>query len=86
VRELGYPQLEAGVWLGIFVPTGTPQPIISRLNAEIGKALSDPAAIERIRNFGFEIKTGSPEDLAALVRADTSKWAPVIKRAGINLD
>ena len=86
VRELGFPELEVRSWLSLFAPAGTPRSVVAKLNAEAAKALADPGARERLAAMGFEPIPGSPEQLTAAVKADTAKWAPMIKAAGISLD
>jgi tripartite-type tricarboxylate transporter receptor subunit TctC len=87
VREAGYPQLEAGAWVGLFAPAGTPAPIVARLNAEFTKVLSDPGFKQRMLDAGQNPMTPStPEQLGAMVKEGLSKWGPLIKAAGIKLD
>ena len=62
---------------------GTPQPIIGRLNAEVGKALADTGVQGRLTNFGFQGRHSTPEELGAMLREDLARWAPIIKAAGI---
>ncbi len=83
VAEAGFPALTSGNWIGWFAPAGTPRPIIGRLNAEVIKALSDAGVKEKITNFGFSAKTGSPEELGAMLIEDLAHWAPIIKASGI---
>ena len=85
-REAGYPQIEASGWLGIFAPAGTPAPIISRLNAELVKALKGAELGAKLEGIGVTVVTSTPEELGALLRADIAKWSPVIKARGIRAD
>ena len=70
----------------ILVPAGTPKDIIARLNRELVKALRAPEVVARLENEGAEIIGNTPEEAAAIVRADLDKWADVIKRSGIKPD
>jgi tripartite-type tricarboxylate transporter receptor subunit TctC len=70
----------------IFVPAGTPKEIIARLNRELVKALHAPEVTARLENEGAEVIGNTPEEAAAIVRADLDKWADVIKRSGIKPD
>ncbi len=70
----------------ILVPAGTPKDIIARLHRELVKALRSPEVVTRLENEGAEIFGSSPEEAAAIVRADFDKWAEVIKRSGIKPD
>jgi tripartite-type tricarboxylate transporter receptor subunit TctC len=70
----------------IMVPAGTPKDIIARLHRELVKALQAPEVVARLENEGAEIFGSTPEQAAAVVRADFDKWADVIKRSGIKPD
>ena len=72
---------------GLWVPAGTPRDIIQRLNAEIGKVLQAPEVRERLKSLGAEEIAGStPEQLDALMKAETPVWGRVIKAAGIKTE
>ncbi len=86
VRELGYAELDFGLWNGLFAPAGTPAAILERLNAEVHKALGDPAANERLIAVGHYPSASTPEHLRILMRTDVQRWSRVIKEAGIKLD
>lgn len=79
VAESGYPGFEAVTWFGIAVPTGTPAPIIARLDAEIAKVLDAPDVEERLNG---KVDVGAA-GFAALIKSDHDKWAEVAKEAGI---
>ena len=66
-------------WLGVFVPTGTPPPIVARLNAEIGKALADPAIKNNLENSAQEPIGGTADAFARLVRDDFAKFERLVK-------
>jgi tripartite-type tricarboxylate transporter receptor subunit TctC len=86
VAEAGYPGFEALAWNGILVAAGTPRPIVQRLNTEIGAILKDPSVKSALNAQGFELVGGAPEDLAALIKSESDKWAPVIKKTGARID
>ena len=67
----------------ILVPSATPKDIIARLHRELVRALQAPEVVRRLENEGAEIIGNTPEQAAAIVRADLDKWAQVIKRSGI---
>lgn len=77
------PGFELVTWYGIFVPARTPEAVIRRLNAEIVKALADPEARERMSAQGLEPTPMSPEELRRYTQQDSSRWARLIKAAGI---
>ncbi|HEX7566316.1 MAG TPA: tripartite tricarboxylate transporter substrate binding protein, partial [Bradyrhizobium sp.] len=77
------PGYQSYVWFGLWAPKGTPQPIIAKLNAEVKKALADPAVKERIaKDAGVPMNTPIA-DIEPLVKAEMAKWADVVKRAAI---
>jgi tripartite-type tricarboxylate transporter receptor subunit TctC len=84
--EAGYKELVIEQWLGVFMPAGTPGDIVARLNAEIGKALAEPAIRERYASAALEPVGGSAGDLAKLLRTDYDKYARLIKELAIKLE
>jgi tripartite-type tricarboxylate transporter receptor subunit TctC len=86
VAELGYPGFEVIGWFGWLAPARTPRGIVTRLNAEIVKALNVPEVRERLLSQSTEPVGNSPEAFAAFIRSEHAKWADVIRRAGIRMD
>lgn len=70
-------------WLGFFAPAGTPPAIVRLLNQEIARALASPDVIAKLELEGIEILGGSPEQFAAIIRADQAKNSKLIRDAGI---
>ena len=83
VAEGGVPGYESLQWYGLLAPTGTPKEIIARLNREAVAVLRNPDIMTRLANDGTEIVAGTPEEFGAYIRAETDKWAKVVKAAGI---
>ena len=83
VAEGGVPSYESLQWYGLLAPTGTPKEIIARLNREAVAVLRNPDIMTRLANDGTEIVAGTPEEFGAYIRAETDKWAKVVKAAGI---
>jgi tripartite-type tricarboxylate transporter receptor subunit TctC len=86
VSEAGLPGYDSTGWFGVVAPVGTPAPVIARLNAEINAALNDEQTKISMRNLGVEPVPGSAEGFDKYIRAETVKWAQVIKTANIKLD
>ena len=84
--EAGVPGYEAYSWAGVWVPAATPRDIVAKINADTVKAFSDSATKERLLGQGAEVSPGTPEQFGAFVKGEMSKWAAVIKRAGIKPD
>ena len=86
VDEAGVPGLHVSVWYGLWVPKGTPKPIIAKLNAAVVEAFADPAVQKRFTEIGHSLPARNeqtPEALFAFHKAELAKWAPIIKAAGI---
>jgi tripartite-type tricarboxylate transporter receptor subunit TctC len=86
VREAGFPRLEARSWFGVFAPAATPQPIIARLNGEIVKAIASPDLSKKLLDLGNTPVSSTPEQLAALLKEDLTRWTPILKASGIKLE
>jgi tripartite-type tricarboxylate transporter receptor subunit TctC len=80
------PGYEANGWYGIVAPKGTPANIVATLNKQTNAALADPAMRKRFTDLGCDVFTGTPADFENFIRAETAKWAKVIKFAGIKAD
>lgn len=83
IAEAGLPGFEANNWNGFLVPAKTPRPIINRLNKEIASALSQPDIKEFLFKQGLDAAPGTPEEFGAYIRSEMTKWAKVIKAAGV---
>jgi len=83
IAAAGLPGYALYPWLGLFVPGKTPPEIISRINAEVAKILNSPEVKARLVPQGMDIATGSPEELARIIREDDARWGKVIRDAGI---
>jgi tripartite-type tricarboxylate transporter receptor subunit TctC len=81
--EAGVPGFEVSTWIAVFAAGGTPRPIVNRLHNELTAILALPAVKERLGTLGYDIAAQGPDELAAVVKADTAKWAAVIEKAGI---
>jgi tripartite-type tricarboxylate transporter receptor subunit TctC len=79
------PGYEVTSWNAMFAPAGTPPAIVKRISEEVGKGLKQPDALEVFERQGLQESAGTPEELAALVAAEVTKWAKVIKAAHIPL-
>jgi tripartite-type tricarboxylate transporter receptor subunit TctC len=89
VAESGVPGLqdfEVVSWQAIFVPAGTPAPVVDKLHTEIRKILATPEMQDKLKGFGMEPTDLSTTQIAAFQKNEVDKWAQVIKAAGIKAD
>ena len=83
IAELGFPGFEATSWFGLMAPAGTPAPMVAKV-AEQAIAISrDPAVRDRLTALGLDTTADTGEAFAAIIKADTAKWAKVIRDANI---
>ena len=81
--EAGLPAVQAIVWNGIFVPAGTPKPVVDVLHREIVKAYNAPDVKSQVENTGSYVVADTPEEFAAFIRAEIAKWGKVGRDAGV---
>ena len=86
MAEAGLAGFEVNSWYGLLAPAGTPREIILRLNSEVGRALREPDARERLYSIGAEPMNGTPEEFTAYIAAEMAKWSKVVKTAGLRAD
>ena len=80
------PGYDATLWLGLLAPANTPREIVARMNAEIVKALNDPAVRKPLVEGGNDVIGGTPEEFGKLFNAELVKWAQIVKSVGAKID
>ena len=86
LAELGLPGFDATLTYGLLAPAGTPRPIVDRLNKELRAALASEDVRKRIILEGGEPESTTPEEHAAIIDREATKWSAVIRQAGIKLE
>jgi tripartite-type tricarboxylate transporter receptor subunit TctC len=86
VAESGVPGFEVLAWYNMFAPARTPRPIVDRVNGEINRMLREPDVRERLRGLGVSPLTGTPEDLGNLLKSEITRYAKLIKEAGVKIE
>jgi tripartite-type tricarboxylate transporter receptor subunit TctC len=76
------PNFEVELVYALVAPAGTPNPIIKRLNAQMVTILNNPEVKTQLASRGFDVQTSSPEQLGAYIKAEVTKWAPIVKKSG----
>jgi tripartite-type tricarboxylate transporter receptor subunit TctC len=86
LKEQGLPDMDAGAWIGVGVPTATPPAVQQRIHQEISAVLRDDAVAKTLREQMMEVVNSTPQAFAALMREEDDRWAPVIAKNKITLD
>jgi tripartite-type tricarboxylate transporter receptor subunit TctC len=86
VAESGYKDFVAMDWKAVVAPAGTPADVVKRLNAEITRALGQPATIATLDAEGSIPMAGTPEKAADFIRSEQAKWGALVREAGIKAD
>ena len=84
--EQGLKGYETYSWQAIFAPPKTPKPIVDKLNAEVKKALADPALQQRLKDLTMTVTFSSPDALAKFVQDQLALWGPITKATGVQVD
>jgi tripartite-type tricarboxylate transporter receptor subunit TctC len=83
LQELGFTDFESSVWFGFLLPAGTPPAVVARLRSETEAVLDLPEVQAQFRTQGIDIVKSTPDGFASYLRSETSKWADLIRSAGI---
>ena len=86
VAESGIPEFDIANWFGYFVPAGTPQAIVARLNAGVQSAIKDPGVREQLARQGIVLAETTQEAFASFVAVEQQKYAKIIRESGIRVD
>ena len=82
IAEQGFAGYEAGVWIGLLAPAGTPKPVIARLNAAGQKAVEVPEFVKRMADLGYEVVGGTPEHMREMIDAEVKRMHPIVRASG----
>jgi tripartite-type tricarboxylate transporter receptor subunit TctC len=86
MAEAGLPDQESDTISGVLVPAHTPSPIIELFHREIGKAMIEPDAAQKLASLGFDTIDTTPEEFSSPIQTEIPKWAKVIQTAGIKAE
>ena len=82
----GFEEAGSDLWFGIMAPAGTPRPVIAKLNQALVTSLRSPDMRERIRAQSLDLWTSTPEEFAAVLKADLARWGKVVRASGARID
>jgi tripartite-type tricarboxylate transporter receptor subunit TctC len=86
LASVGLKNVESLAWNGLFVPTGTPEAVVQKINADVNAVLAEPATRAALDGQGLTPVGGSAADFRKLVAAESQRWGEVIRRLGIKID
>jgi tripartite-type tricarboxylate transporter receptor subunit TctC len=86
VAELGLPQLESLAWIGLLAPAATPPDVLARLSTETVRGMNAADTRELLGRQGFDVVASTPADFQRWIRAESLKWARVIRASGATAD
>jgi tripartite-type tricarboxylate transporter receptor subunit TctC len=85
IAEAGVPGFDVSSWYAFFAPARTPPDILRKMHGDTVAALNDPVTKERLEQLGVVVVGSTPAELAAFLKGEMDKWAPVIREAGISI-
>ena len=86
VDEQGVAGFDAGAWLGLLAPAGTPKSIVDKLNRELNAILAEPETRKRLLDLGSEPMSGTPEEFAAHIATEYVKWGQRVRESGAKIE
>jgi tripartite-type tricarboxylate transporter receptor subunit TctC len=86
LAEQGYLKIDAKSWYALMAPAGVPKEIINKLSRECARILRLPDVKERLAGLGADVVGGTPEELAAVIQAETALWGGLIRKQGIKVE
>ncbi len=86
IAESGFKDFDVSTWYGIFAPAGTPQAVVTQVNAEINKLLANPEVRAAIQAQGAEPEAMTPARLGALLKAEHAKWKGIVESSGAKIE
>ena len=86
LTEAGYPGTEGDAWAGLFAPAGTPKAVVDKIHADVIAVLRQTEVRERLTALGLDVVGNRPDEFAAVIKADTAKWAGVIRANNIKAE
>ena len=82
--EMGYPNIEIGSWVGVFVPAKTPDAVVAKLNAEINAVMAEPDSKERLAKAGFDPMTTGVSEANSYFKSEMDRWGTMVTAVGFS--
>jgi tripartite-type tricarboxylate transporter receptor subunit TctC len=85
-KEAGYPELLMDSWYGVVAPAGVRADIVERLNRDLRQVIHAPETVKQLARVGIDAVTSTPAEFTAFIKAETDKWATVVREANIRIE
>jgi len=86
VAESGYKDFDVSTWYGLFMPAGTPAPVVALVNSKVNELLAQPEFTAAIHAQGAEPLAMKPEQLGSLLKTDYAKWKGIVQASGAKIE
>jgi tripartite-type tricarboxylate transporter receptor subunit TctC len=86
ISESGYKGFDAVTWFGVLGPANLPKEVTAKLNADINRALKDPALAKKLGDQGADVQGSTPEQFGKLIRDDIARWGKIVKESGAKVE
>jgi tripartite-type tricarboxylate transporter receptor subunit TctC len=86
ITEFGYKEFDDYTWFGFFLPAGTPQAVVDKLNAALNRAMESQDVVDKFAQLGMSSSRNSAAEFGSFLRAEVPKWAAVVKSSGAKAD
>ena len=86
LKEQGLAEIDAGAWIGVIAPAGTPAALLDRIRRDVVAVLKEPDVVAALGNQMMEVVGSTPEEFATHLREERDRWTPVIVKSRITLD
>lgn len=86
MSESGFPDFDVSSWYGLTAPAKTPPEVIQTLNQALQKVLARKDFQDRMKGMGVIVKEGNPQSFGAFIKAETDRWAPIVRASGAKID
>lgn len=84
--EAGYPTMDVHLWSGVFAPSGTPAPVVAKLQQALNQAIADPGVSAKLKALAVNPGGATPEQFEKIIATDTAKFSDVVKKAHLHFE
>jgi tripartite-type tricarboxylate transporter receptor subunit TctC len=86
MAQAGFPKVQTEVWFGLLAPARTPTSVLDKLKSAVEAAQRDPAYRDGLLKFGTVLNMSGSKQFADFIHAESARWTPILKRAGVTFD